>query len=194
MASQSAIRAWTSPWLWCAILALPGCHGTGKSVVIADQLDPAAVGQRAIELYDTDKNGAIDATELKQSPALASASGRIDQNKDGGLSAEEIANRIKQYQSQSDLIPLSLKLMKNQAPVSGAAVVFEPEAFMGENLPVFTGVSDASGDVPLAAEGVDLPGLPLGLYRVRISGPVEATQGCEVAEDTPNGTRMTLAL
>jgi hypothetical protein len=179
----------------CAVLALTGCGGGGgKSVVIADQLDPVVVGKRAIELYDSDKNGSIDATELKQSPALASALTRIDANKNGAISEEEIADRIRKYQEQSDLVPLSLHIERNLAPVSGATIVFEPDKLMGEGLITFQGTSDSSGAVVLVGEGVDLPGLPLGLYRVRVSGPVEAIQGCEVAEDSPTGTRMTLSL
>lgn len=178
-----------------ALLAFTGCGGAGgKSVVIADQLDPVAVGKRALELYDADNSGSIDAAELKQSPALASALARIDANKDGAVSAEEIAERIRQYQAQSDLVPVSLQVERAGAPVSGATVVFEPEKILGEGLVTFQGTSNASGAVSLVADGVDLPGLPVGLYRVRVSGPVEAIQGCEVAEDSPSGTRMTLSL
>jgi hypothetical protein len=181
--------------LLCTVQTLTGCGGGGgPSVVIADQLDPDSVGRRALELYDSDKNGRIDATELKQSPALASAMDRVDKDKDGAVSADEIAERIRQLQEQSDLVPLSLTVERDRAPVSGATVVFEPDEFLGEGHVTFQGVSDASGAVSLASQAEDLPGLPLGFYRVRVSGPVDAVVGCEVAEDGPTGTRMTLSL
>jgi hypothetical protein len=123
-----------------------------------------------------------------------SAIPRIDSNKDGSVTADEIAARFRQYQSQSDLLPLSVRLERDKSPLSDAEVVFEPEPFMGEGLPKFKGVSDASGAVLLTGEGVDLPGLPLGLYRVRITGPVDADIGCEVAEDTPTSGRLILSL
>jgi hypothetical protein len=119
---------------------------------------------------------------------------RLDADKDGAVSSEEIAQRIRQYQSQSDLVPLSLYVERGRAPLSGATVVFEREEFMGEGHMTFQGVSDASGAVALVSDGEDLPGLPLGFYRVRVSGPVDALEGCEVAEDGPMGTRMTLSL
>jgi hypothetical protein len=181
--------------LGAAVLSLLGCGGGGaRSVAIARQLDPVAVGKHAIELYDADKNGAIDATELKQSPALTSALSRIDANKDGALSADEIAERIRQYQKQSDLVALALRLERNRAPVSGATVILEPDALIGDALVTFKGQSDASGAVALAADGADVPGMPVGLYRVQVSGPVEAIQGCEVAEDGPTGSRVTISL
>lgn len=192
----SLARVGVTGLIGIAALPLVGCGGGagGKSVAVAKQLDPDAVGKRAVEAYDADKNGSIDAKELEQSPALASAVSRIDANKDGAVSADEVAERVRQYQKQSDLVSLALQIERDRAPLSGATVVLEPETFIGEGLVAFKGTSDASGAVSLVADGADVPGVPVGLYRVLISGPIEAVKGCEVAEDGPTGSRMTISL
>lgn len=178
--------------------ATTGCGGSGgvsSAVVLARQLDPAAIGQKAIDLYDTDKSSSIDAAELKKSLALESAVNRIDANKDGGLSGDEIADRVEQYQQQSDLVPFQLRLQRKGAPVSGANVIVTPDPMWGDGALSFQGTSDEAGNVVLAPpEDVRLPGFPVGLYTIRITGPVDVTKGCEVAEDVPSSLRMTLAL
>jgi hypothetical protein len=173
-----------------ALIALPGCGSSHKSVVVAKDLMPEDVARRAMDLYDANKDGKIDLQEAEKCPALQSAAPRIDANKDNAISADEIAARFREYQSQSDLLPLTVRVERGKSPLSNAEVILEPEPFMGEDLLSFKGVSDALGTVALKGEGFDLPGVPLGLYRVRISGPADAELGCEVAEDAPNGGRL----
>jgi hypothetical protein len=191
------LAQWSWVVLCLAAAASTGCGGGSGSatVVVARQLDPAAVGQKAFELYDADKSGGIDAAELKNAPALESSVKNFDANKDGAISADEVAERIKQYQTQSDLVPFQLRLVRSGAPVSGANVTVTPDPMLGEGTVAFQGVSDETGSVALAPpEGISLPGFPVGLYTVKVTGPVDATKGCEVAEDIPGSLRMTLAL
>jgi hypothetical protein len=179
--------------LTALVASLPGCSSSGKSVVVARDVVPEGVSKRALELYDANNDGKVDGEELKKSPALTSALPRIDANKDGSLSSEEIAARIRAYQSQSDILPISLLLEHRQQPLADAEVAFSPAPFMGENLPVFKGKSDTTGNVALAAEEIDVPPVPVGMYEVSITGPVSQQLGCEVAEDTPTGGRIVLS-
>ena len=187
-----AQRSWVG--LSMVAAAATGCGGSSGpgAVVVARQLDPAAVGQKAIELYDADKSGGIEAAELKKSPALENALGRIDANKDGAI----LPTKSRHASSSIKSNPTSCRSSCDwsaAAPVSGASVMLTPDPVLGEGTVAFQGVSDESGSVALAPpEGISLPGFPVGLYTVKVTGPLDATKGCEVAEDVPESLRMTL--
>jgi hypothetical protein len=178
------------------LCTLTGCGGGagGGSVIVARDVTPDNVAKRAMELYDANSDAAIKAEELEKSPALTAALPRLDANKDGAVAADEIAARMTAYQSQSDLLPVSVRVERGRRPLNGAEVVFTQAPFYGENLAEFKGTTDENGNVTLAAEGVDLPGMPIGMYEVRVSGPVTQQLGCEIAEDSPSGSRIVLSL
>jgi hypothetical protein len=179
-----------------AFLLLGGCSGMGGFEPV--HYDPQQVSEAALKAYDTDGDGRIAGVELDQSPALKGALKRIDSNSDGAISGDEIKARFEAYQSQSQLVATSVLVMLDNKPLTDAKVVLEPEPFMGEALPSFSGTSDADDGtlVPRDANN-ELPGLPLGFYRVLISQPqrnVDATLGCEIADDAPSVNRMVFKL
>lgn len=181
--------------LLLGVAALTSCGKGGQSVIVARQLVPEDIAKRAMELYDANSDGKVDAQEMKKSPALESALPRLDADKDRAVASEEIAARFRVYQGQSDLLPLAIQVERSNRPVADAEVVFQPAPFMGDNLLTFRGKSDAEGNVILSPVDVGpLPGLPLGMYDVRITGPVTLQRGCEVAEDTPTGGRLKFSL
>ena len=184
-----------------ALFSLSGCGASGVGgageVVLAKELVPDEVARRALEMYDANSDGKIDGDELEKCVALQAALPRIDKNRDGALASDEIATRIGEYQTQSDLLPLSIVIESKRRPLSNAQVVFVPEAFMADGLQSYQGVSDASGVVSLQGEQVEIPGLPVGLYRVKITsqdGTVKTEKGCEVAEDNQVGNRLVFSL
>jgi hypothetical protein len=195
-------------WLWSSIieaakagalavlLAAAGCSGSGpaKSVVLAKDLNPDEVAARAMTQLDANGDGQLDGAELAKSPPLQAGLPKIDKDKSKSVSAAEIADRIRAYQSQSQVMPVSIQLMKSQQPVANAEVTITAPAFVGDQLPTFKGTSDEGGVVTLATNELGIPGLPVGLYEVQVSGTAQATIGCEVAEDTPQGGRLTLSL
>ncbi|WP_145247795.1 hypothetical protein [Aeoliella mucimassa] len=130
-----------------------------------------------------------------KSPALTSAKERVDANDDDAISADEIAQRIKVYDSQSSFVPVTVQLRLGGRPLEMATVTFAPESFMGE-MQSFTGVSDATGYVMLSGEEQKLPGLPQGFYTITITreGGEQTIQGCEIADDVPEVSRMTFNL
>lgn len=180
-----------------SLTGLGGCGssgGNGTGVIVARQLDADQIGKQAMEQYDTNGDGKLDAKELNKSLALKSIAKRVDSNQDGALTADEIATRIREYQKQSDILALSLTIKKGTRPLVNAEVVFEPEPFYGEGLMTFKGVTNSRGNVSVINEDASFGGLPIGLYKVHITGPVTAELGCEVAEDSPTGSRMTLVV
>jgi hypothetical protein len=80
-------------------------------------------------------------------------------------------------------------------PLAGAQLVFEPEAFLGADVPAAQATTDASGSasVSLAAEHLTdprYPGVAPGWYRVKSEGPAlpprydaATTLGGEIASD-----------
>ncbi|MGI9455893.1 MAG: hypothetical protein ACR2NU_04985 [Aeoliella sp.] len=149
-----------------------------------------------MDTYDGDGDGELSAEELAACSALQGAMTRVDSNNNKLLSNDEIAQRIKAYQEQSEFVGTSIRVKLGDRPVTEATVVFEPEPFMGENGQSYTGKSDDQGIVRLVGENRETPGLPLGFYKVRITraGGEETHHGCEIADDAPSAGRLIFSL
>jgi hypothetical protein len=84
-------------------------------------------------------------------------------------------------------------------------VTLIPESFLGSSFKRAAGTSDANGIVRFRTAGMDVDGVPCGLYRAEISKQDEAgkeillprynaqsTLGCEVAPDLRGDTKFDL--
>jgi hypothetical protein len=165
-------------------------------------IDSSDAAELAIEEYDSDGNGAVAGGELEQAAGLRSARERLDANRDGGVSADEVAARIEKWKVMgAGIVPLSFTVTLDGQPLAGAVVTFEPEPFLGEEIKSASGTTNANGrggatiakeDRPSASTP---PGMHLGLYKVKISKIVggketipakyneETLLGQEVAQD-----------
>jgi len=192
-------------------VAVVGC-GRGPGRVRQPSIDPAAAGARALEAYDTDRDGAIKGPELDASPALKSALERLDADRDGGVSAAEIAARVNAWKAmKTALTSVRCLVTQDGRPLPGATVTFEPEAFLGEHVKVATAQTNQFGDAAPTVADADKPdpslpgGVHFGFYTVRISKPgggrdavparynAASTLGLEVAYDEPAIRDNTLA-
>ncbi len=159
-------------------------------------LNPAAAGRAAVEMYDANGDGKLDATELQQCPALLMALPRADADGDGALSAAEIAARVEGwFASGTTMMDATPLVTLDGQPLEGAEVVFEPEEFLGEGFKECRGVTDATGRAAVSGADSRYPGVYVGAYRVRISKVVDGQEtlparynsqselGVEVADD-----------
>jgi hypothetical protein len=179
-----------------AVLFGAGCFGRGPSRVVPPSIDASAAGTAAIRQYDKDGDGKISGAELDSAPSLKAALAQIDANGDGAISADEITARIRQWQgSKVGRMPRPVTVLRRGQPLEGATVKLVPEEFLGGNMPVGSGTSNASGLVFPSAPttGIDDPmeGMPPGFYRVEVTKDGEipsqynsdTTLGLEVALD-----------
>jgi len=179
------------------VLAGAGCSQTPPRVA-APAINPTAAGQLAIEQYDTDGDGLIQGDELNKAPPLKSALENLDTNQDGGVSAEEIAERVKAWQqTKVGVVSLSCTVTHRGQPLQGATVKFVPEKFLGDEIQAATGQTDQFGVASLNVPAdPDLPGgapgVQCGLYRVEITKQgadvpaiynIQTILGQEVADD-----------
>jgi hypothetical protein len=188
--------------LWPAIawapLVVAGCSRAGAT--LTERYAPDKAAQVAMDTYDANKDGKIDAAELDKCLALKYALPRIDAPPgDKALTAEEIAARVEKVQGQSKLMGAMVHVTSRQGPVSGAKVTLQQEVFMGEDQPAYSLTTDERGNGMPAREGSDQPemAIPLGFYRVTITAPGQAGEiirGCEVADDSPSSNRLVFSL
>jgi hypothetical protein len=184
-----------------ALLAGLGCGSRGPAMVPQPGIDPQAAS-KAMQEFDANKDGYLDAKELEKAPGLKAAMSKIDINGNGKISADDINARIKVWKdSKVARMTIICRVTHNGRPLEGATVVFEPEKFLGDQLKPATGNSDASGMAFPAAlyEGSDAKGIAPGFYRVKItkSGEnipakynTETILGQEVARDAENIRRV----
>jgi beta-lactamase regulating signal transducer with metallopeptidase domain len=138
------------------------------------EIDPVAAGKKALEKYDTDKDGKISGAELDKAPALKAAMQTMHTNKDTGITADDIANRIKAWQATkiARIGGVVCKIIRDGKPVEGAEVKFVPEDFLGKEFKTAAGTTDKDGfatmSIPVNGPG-DLPGVAPGFYNVEIS-------------------------
>jgi Ca2+-binding EF-hand superfamily protein len=154
-------------------------------------------------MYDTDKDGKISGAELDKCGAFKAAIKQIDTNGDGAITAEEITNRVKAWQSSKiGQMPVRCMILHNGSTLSNAEVQFVPEKFLGESIKVAKGKTDASGMTAISIQSTEpnSSGVAPGLYRVEITKAgekipakynTETILGQEVASDAP-GLRTVL--
>src|SRR3954465_11167128 len=66
----------------------------GPSRVTPPKIDPERAATEAIRLYDTDKDGSLNAAEIKKCPGMLVEIKSYDRDGNGLVSREEIAARI----------------------------------------------------------------------------------------------------
>jgi hypothetical protein len=174
--------------LWLAAVCSLNCVGCGGAAVTQNsKADPIQAAEVALTSLDADGDGALSDSELVDSPGLMSAMSRIDANRDGALSVDEIVQRFTKYESMSDGVAVSVLVRYNGQPLPQATVTAVPEPFMGTELQSYVGVTNDRGHTVPKGNRVELPGMPIGLYRIEIRHEgqgVDATRGVEVADDT----------
>jgi hypothetical protein len=172
-----------------------GCPHTPDRIY-PPSINASASGARAIEMYDTNKDGKLSGDELDKCPGLKAALSKVDPGKEG-VTAERITARIKEWQkSRLGRMSLSCTVTRNGKGFGGADVKFIPEKFLGLDDPkwIGSGKTDQNGmvmlSVPTSGQREDPPGVPPGFYRVEITAPgvpakynTETTLGQEVAND-----------
>ncbi len=180
---------------------LGGCS-RGPSRVLPPKIDPDRAADEAIRLYDTDKDGSLNAAEAAKCPGLLAELKSYDADGNGLVSREEIATRIKELRKHGvGLTRLNCDVTVNGRPIKDAIVEFVPEPYLGEEIQPATGVTDAQGVAQMAiaaeklpADQQDIKGVQYGTYKVRITHPttklppkynVETTLGYESRPGDP---------
>jgi hypothetical protein len=175
----------------------------GPSPVHQPSIDASAAASRAIETYDKNGDAVISGDELEKAPALKAGLPRIDTSGDKGASADEIAARINTWkQMRTGLTSFTFTVTVDGAPLTDAIVTFEPDPILGDDIKAATSTTNVSGrgraSVPAPPDAQPseiVPGMQIGLYRVKVSKIVggketiaakyntETTLGQEVALD-----------
>lgn len=166
--------------LFLSASVLTGCS-QGPARVAAPNVDCEAATDRALELYDSDHSGSFSKSELANCPAVLQNLPAYDQNADGTVSREEFVARLGElYGKRVGLTEVDCQITFQGRPLEGATVVFEPEPYLGEEIPVARGTTDSMGSAPMAIDGEYLPEslrsrnkklTKVGSFKVRITHP-----------------------
>jgi hypothetical protein len=174
---------------WC--IALAGCDASGGRVN-PPAVKPQAMAQAALAQYDANGDQALSGDELTRCPGLKSSLALGDANKDGKLTADEIAARLKTF------VGLSARFTLDGQPLEGARVVLTPEKFIAAAVQPASGVTTPEG-VGFFQVSQDLPGVQPGIYRLEVYRPApdgketiptrynaETTLGVDAGVDGPD--------
>jgi hypothetical protein len=149
------------------MLGFSVCGGCGPARIQAPAI-PADAPQKAIEMYDIDKNGSIDAGELEKAPGLKAAFSGSSK-----VTAEDIAARIAEWKKAGyGRLSFILTVRHNGKSLSGATVTLVPESFLGAELQPAVGQTDSSGTTVCTVGGSapdNVPGVAQGIYRVQVT-------------------------
>jgi len=135
-------------------------------------IDAKQAAAAAMKLYDKNKDGLLRDAELDAAPELKAALKTLDRDGDGAISAGEIVGRIEAWKaSRVGLMVIVCEVRHRGRPLDGAKVVWEPAAWLGKAMKRGEGTTDAKGHATVAIPKNEFPGMPPGLYRVRITHP-----------------------
>jgi hypothetical protein len=172
----------------------------GCARIHAPKFSPRDAAAKALEQYDTNHDGRLDAAELERCPALKHSLPRFDKDGDGFLTVDEIADRLAMYRRQEvGLVAVSCRALMDGRPLAGAEITFVPEAFLGPAAKPAVGTTNGLGHAVMTVENSSLLGAPPGLYRIEVSTKnaageetlparynVQTVLGEEVAADLPS--------
>ncbi|MBU4270703.1 MAG: hypothetical protein KKE86_00895 [Planctomycetes bacterium] len=164
----------TTGWVLAFVALFVVCAGCprGPSRIHPPSINASAAGDKAIEMFDADKDGKLSGEELDKCPGVKAALAQIDPTGQGAVTADMITARIGAWQdSKLGRMSFSCRVTHNGRPLQGAEVKFVPEKFLGENVQVATGKTDQNGMAMINVPNLTPPGLAPGLYRVEITKP-----------------------
>ncbi|QDT69447.1 EF hand [Planctomycetes bacterium MalM25] len=151
------------------LLAAVGC-GSGPAAPRLPSVDANSAASDAMRLYDRNGDGTLDADERVASPALAKAARSIDSDGNGSIDQREICAYIESWkESGTALVDVIAEVVLDGAPLTDAELIVEPEPFLGDAYSIARSSTDASGLATFVGAHPQLPGLPVGFYRVRVS-------------------------
>jgi hypothetical protein len=173
-----------------------GCTRQPCDANLYTRLNAKQAGLAAVAQLDANGDGKLDTNELDKCPGLKIAFSRLDAAGRGYVTAEDISQRISQWQaSRVGRVAITCIVLRNGTPLEGACIRFVPEAFLGRDMSIATGDTNKGGVAVLSTPsigGLAAPGVPPGFYRVEITKVgvdiparynTHTTLGVEVAPD-----------
>jgi hypothetical protein len=148
-----------------ALLCVVGC--SSEKPVTAPKLDPAAAAELAMQEYDSDSDGKISKAEAKKT-AMDPKKG-WDSDGDGAISADEVQARLERYEAlKAGIQTLTCTVRFRGDFLPDAAILFDPEPFLGETAVMAEGTTDGYGQAEITAPSISeqdptLQGIRCGL-------------------------------
>lgn len=184
------------------ILSLGGCS-RGPIAVHVPDVDPADASEQAMELYDTDHNGSLSDQELANCPGIQRHQQLYDKDGNGAISREEIEEQLRQLlSSRVGVTTLRIDVRMKGRPLAGAQIKLVPEKYLGEDVKVAYGTTNARGTARMDIRDADslsseqgLLGVHYGTYKVEVTHPevsipekynTQTTLGYETEKGNPN--------
>jgi hypothetical protein len=168
----------------------PGCD-LGPPRVPGPDFNSSAEAKKAVQLYDTNKDGRISGDELDACPGLKAALKVMGTDRDRGITSEMIVERVESWiDSKIGRTSLSCQVTHNGQPLQNATVKFIPEKFLSDALQeTASGKTNPTGMAMITLtikprpappppeqnpNGLPPPeppppGIPPGIYRVEIT-------------------------
>lgn len=154
-----------------------GCASSKAPSVTKPDIDSQAAAEKAIQIYDSNSDGAIDQGELEKSPAARQALANFDANKDGRVSREELEERLGRLLGPtSAFVTVDCTVTRSGQLLADAVVKLTPLEIFGDALPAAEGKTDELGVAHPAIAAEHLPSMLAGaaftfpgLYQVEIT-------------------------
>lgn len=142
-------------------------------------IDPSDAADEALNLYDADNDGSLNKTELVKCPGILNELTEYDADGNQSISADEITKRLTALLKYGvGLTSLKCEVRVNGKPLSNAAVLFEPEPYLGDEIKPAHGTTNGRGLAQMAIPADQLPAsqqaikaIHFGTYKVRITHP-----------------------
>jgi hypothetical protein len=157
------------------IVFLGGCSG-GPSAIPLPSFDADEAAEKAMALYDTNGDGYVAGEELENAAGLKAAMRNLDADKDEKVSAEEIAERVRVWDSSEiGMMMFDSVCLMDGRPLAAAQITFDPDEFLGEVLQAAVDVTDLGGNARARIPKENRPtpetppGMQAGIYKVRVS-------------------------
>lgn len=145
---------------------MAGCS-QGPPPIDVPTWDPDGFADAILAKLDKGGDGSLDATELAGAPGLAFGAKYADTDKNKSLSREELVKRFEMYvERRLGLTSKQMQLLYKGRPVTGAKVKLVPDFFMAEVIAPATAETGPDGVFDPFTEGMELPGVRVGYYRV----------------------------